>query len=92
VETIALTSLKYQSDYHALCDAIQDIITEAEDLKSVTINNNTYNIKYFLGGDMKFLALACGIDIATCTHSCIWCKCPKEERHDMQLKWPITDK
>jgi len=75
-----------ESDYHALCGAIQDIIAEAEDLKSVTINNNTYNIEYFLGGDMNFLALACGIDSTTCKYSCIWCKCPKEKRHDMKLK------
>ena len=57
----------------------------------MTINNTTYEIKYFLGGDMKFLALVCGIDSATCTYPCIWCKCPKEERHNMKLKWSITD-
>ena len=80
-----------ESDYHGLQCALKDIILEAKDLESVTIDNNTYSIQYFLGGDMKFLALVCGIDSATCTHSCIWCKCPKEERHNMKFKWSITN-
>ena len=82
---------KVSEDYHALISAMQDIITEAKSLKNVTINNTTYEIKYFLGGDMKFLALVCGIDSATCIYPCIWCKCPKGERHNMKLKWSITD-
>ena len=75
-----------KSDYHSLHSAMQDITAEANDFKSVTINDITYNIEYYLGGDMKFLAMVCGIDSATCTHSCIWCKCPKSERHNMQQK------
>ena len=75
-----------ESDYHSLHSAMQDITAETNDFKSVTINDITYNIEYYLGGDMKFLAMVCGIDSATCTHSCIWCKCPKSERHNMQQK------
>ena len=82
---------KISEDYHTLISAMQDIITEAKSLKNVTINNTTYEIKYLLGGDMKFLALVCGTDSATFTYPCIWCKCPKEERHNMKLKWLITD-
>ena len=76
-------------DYHQLLYVLQDIIIEAKDLESVTINN-TFSIEYFLGDHMKFLALVCGIDSATCTHSCIWCKCPKEKRLNMELKWSIS--
>ena len=54
-----------ESDYDALCETMQDIITEAKELTNITINGNTYNIEYYLGGDMKFLALVCGIDSAT---------------------------
>ena len=79
-----------ESDYNALYEALQDII-EASDLKYITINGNKHNIKYFLGGDIKFLALVCGIQSATSTHSCIWCKIPKDERHKMELKWSISD-
>ena len=55
-------------DYHQLLCALQDIIIVAKNLKSVKIND-TFSIKYFLGGHMKFLALVCGIDSATCTHT-----------------------
>jgi len=40
---------------------------------------------------MKFFAIVCGIESATATYSCIWCKCPKEKRYKMELKWSITD-
>ena len=82
---------KVCEDYSALYEALQDIIIEASDLKYITINGNKYDIKYFLGGDMKFLALVCGIESATSTHSCIWCKIPKDERHNMKMKWSISD-
>ena len=80
-----------ESDYSALHEALQDIISEANHLKHVIINSNTYNIEYYLGGDMKFLALVCGIESANSTHSCIWCKCPKNQRHQMDVKWSISD-
>ena len=80
-----------ESDYSALHKALQDIISEANNLKDITINSVKYNIEYFLGGDMKFLALVCGIESATSTHSCIWYKCPKDQRHQMELKWSISD-
>ena len=40
---------------------------------------------------MKFLATVCGIEGATSQHSCIWCKCSKDDRYNMDLKWSITD-
>ena len=48
-------------------------------------------ITYFLGGDWKFLAMITGIDSATATHACIWCKCPAIERYDSTQVWSITD-
>ena len=32
-----------------------------------------------------------GIDSATSTYACIWCKCPALERHDCAQRWSITD-
>lgn len=80
-----------ESDYSALYEALQDIIIEANNLKYITINVNKYDIQYFLGGDMKLLALVCGIESATSTYSCIWCKCPKDERHKMELNWSLSN-
>ena len=40
-------------------------------------------IKYkFFGGNLKFLAVVCGIEAANVDHACIWCKCPKNKRSD----------
>ena len=60
-----------ESDYDAVYNSLQDIITEAKELTNVTLNGITYNIEYYLGGNMKFLALVCGVDSVTATYSCI---------------------
>ena len=73
-----------ESDYSALCEAFQDIIIEANNLKYIIINDNKYDIQYFVGGDIKFLALVYGIKSATSPYSCIWCKCPIKMRG---IKW-----
>ena len=82
--TIAILKVS-ESDYDALYEALQHIITEAKQLINITIDRINYNIKYHLGGDMKFLALVCGIDAASAKYSCIWCKCPADQRSDMEL-------
>ena len=49
-----------------------------------------FPIEYFLCSDLKFLAIICGIESATCNHACIWCKCPASERHNMKAEWSFT--
>ena len=71
--------------------ALKDIIDEAKGLNSVTVEDRIFKIDYYLGGDMKFLAKVCGIEGATSEFSCIWCKCPKDERYNMDLQWSVTD-
>ena len=51
----------------------------------------TYKLTYFLGADMKFLAMALGIAAANSTYSCIWCKCPSRDRHDITKEWSVTN-
>lgn len=46
---------------------------------------------FYLGGDMKFLAIVCGLECTTSEHSCIWCKCPKGQRWNMDKVWSLTD-
>lgn len=57
----------------------------------MTIDGITYDIEYFLGGDMKFLAIVTGIDSASSTYSCVWCKCPATDRFDPNMEWSATD-
>ena len=87
--TIAI--LKVNEDYDELAAGLEDVIKEAEDLEVLAINERVFNIQLFLGGDMKFLAIVCGLECATSEHSCIWCKCPKGQRWNMDKIWSLTD-
>ena len=83
--------LKATETYDELALGLQNICEEAKDLEVLTIEGNVYKIILFLGGDMKFLATVCGIEAASAEYSCIWCKCPKGQRSDMELQWSISD-
>ena len=56
----SLAILKIAEDYKELSSGLQDICEEAADLQIVTIQDKVYNIKFFLGGDWKYLATVCG--------------------------------
>ena len=82
---------KIVENYENLAAALVDICKEGEQLKSITINDKSYEIEMYLGGDLKFLAMVCGIEAANCQHACIWWKCPASQRWNMSNEWSITD-
>ena len=82
---------KESENYDSLKLCLQDIIRDVKQLTRISIGEIEFEIMYFLGGDWKFLAMITGIDSATATHACIWCKCPAIERHDSSQKWSISD-
>ena len=86
-----LAIFKEPESYDSMKKCLSDIIDEVNTLSSVDVNGTTFTIDYYLGGDWKFLAMATGIDSASSTHACIWCKCPALERHNSTLKWSMTD-
>ena len=71
--------------------ALSDIVNEVSTLQSIEIGGNSHPIEYFMGGDMKFLAMVCGIEAANATFSCVWCKCPATDRWDMTREWAAFD-
>ena len=83
--------LKTSENYKTLSDGLQDIIQEAENLKRIEVDGISFDIELFLGGDWKFLAMICGIDSASSTYSCIWCKCPNYERWDTSKTWSLLN-
>ena len=83
--------IKEPESYVSLKPALEDIINEVQTLKTILINDNTYSIKYYLGGDWKFLAMVTGIDSTSCEYACIWCKCPALECHITDERWSISD-
>ena len=87
--TIAI--IKGTEDYDTLKTALSDLSKEIEELTTMTINHVTYTIEYHQCADLKFLAMVCGVYSATATYSCMWCKCPSTERHNMDKQWSISD-
>ena len=83
--TIAM--LNAQEKYEHLSHAVKDIANEIESIQSITIDGHEFNIQFFLGADMKFLAICLGIQAANAKYSCIWCKCPAGERYDISKSW-----
>ena len=87
----ALAIIKEQENYASLQNALEDISEEVGRLTTIEVDEVTYSIQYYLGGDWKFLAIVTGIDSAKSEIACIWCKCGKAERHDMSKCWSILD-
>ena len=83
---------KESESYGAMKLCLTDIIRQVKELESgITVCEQKFDIEFYLGGDWEFLSMITGIDTATCTHACIWCKCPALERHDSTQVWSITD-
>lgn len=56
----------------------------------MVVNGILYDLEFF-AADMKFAAICVGIESASSTYSCIWCKCPATERYDMKKTWSVTN-
>ena len=78
-------------DFDLLRESLSDLIEEVKTLSSITVNNLTLPIEYYLCRDLKFLAIVTGIECVTATYSCVWYTCASSERYDMSKDWSITD-
>lgn len=54
-------------DYDVLRTSLSDLIEEVKHLSTLMINDVTFPIEFYLCGDLKFLAIICGIESATAT-------------------------
>ncbi|CAH3140038.1 unnamed protein product [Pocillopora meandrina] len=86
-----LAILKTSENYDNLKESLSDLTQEMSKLNKVTVEGKTYNIEYFLGGDWKFLACVYGLGAANQDYACIWCKCPRGQRHDIQRVWSLSN-
>lgn len=87
----SLAILKEPENYDSLSKGLEDLRKEVENLKSIEVDGRRYELEYYLGGDWKFLALVTGIDSAKSNFACIWCKCLKGDRADMEKEWSLLD-
>lgn len=87
----SIAILKVPEHYDDVANGLKDFIAEITKLNSIQVDNYSFDIEYFLGGDWKFLAMCAGIDCAISEYACIWCKCAMSERSDLEKSWSITD-
>ena len=66
-----LAIIKATEDYKSICDSLSDLIEEMRNLHSIEVDEDKYDIEYFLGGDWKFLATIYGIGCAKQDYACI---------------------
>jgi len=76
-----------EEKYEQLSEALKDIEKEIQSTQYLTIDDHKFKIEYFFSADMKYLAVCLGLQAANANYSCIWCKCPKQQRHDTGKTW-----
>ena len=88
-----LCLLKEDESYDSLAQGLKNIIEEVSTVArhGLKVDECSYSVRFYLGGDWKFLAMVCGLDSANSKYSCIWCTCPKEERYNTAKEWSIQD-
>ena len=77
-------------DYEEITACFENVGNQIDELTDINIDNKIYNIQKYFGGDMKFLAIICGINAANSIYPCIWCKWCKSEKYDAEKIWSIT--
>lgn len=90
-DNYVLAILKTTESYDNLKESLSDLTAEMTKLSKVKVGGKHYNIEYFLGGDWKFLACVCGLGAANQDHACICCKCPPNQRRDIQRAWSLSN-
>ena len=78
--------------YDQIKKSLRDILQEAKVLQTFPFLGRTLSLEFFLGGDLKFLNMISGIDSCSSKFSCLWCKCPSEERYNTALAWSMMDR
>jgi len=66
-----------KEDYETLSKCLNNLNKQFEDLKTFQIREKIYAIKYYSGGDLKYIAIVLGNKQANSNHPCPLCKCKK---------------
>ena len=63
--------LQAPEKYEHLKCGLDHICKEVESSSTIEVDDEMYTIEYFLGGDMKFLLMACGLNSANGEYACV---------------------
>eukprot|EP00731_Ephydatia_muelleri_P016123 Em0009g547a len=77
--------------YYLLEAALDPLLSEIKELlalKMVQVGGKSYELEFYLGGDLKFLLLFWGFAQANSKYSCIWCLVPSSDCWDTSKLHP----
>lgn len=84
-----LAMVRKPEKYKYLCKIFEPIMENLPN--SVEILGKDIKVKFCLGADLKFLNEMMGLGACSSTYSCLWCKCPSNERYNCSKKWSMID-
>ena len=61
----SIAILKVSEQYDELVKGLENICEEARDLEVLKVGDTVFTITFYLGGDLKFLAVVCDLESAT---------------------------
>ena len=79
-----------KESYNELEICFEDLGKQIDQLENITIDNKIYQIQKYFGGDLKILAIICGLNAANSNMPCIWCKWDKRDKFDPDKLYSIT--
>jgi hypothetical protein len=80
-----------EDNYLSLKDCLQSVFQELENVREIVLENVIYQIKVFIGGDLKFLLNIYGLGAANSEFCCLWCKSSKKDFKKIDLNCSTTD-
>lgn len=78
----SLGMFKIENENYEMVDqSLKELLVLIKGLNSIIIDQKSYKINWYLGGDLKFLALVLGINAANSYHPWIFCDSHKNTVH-----------
>lgn len=87
--TLGIANL--EETYDDMIGPFNFITSTIKELDHITWQNRDISILYFFCSDWKLSATVFGLYAASSNNPCIWCTANKNDFHDMNMKFSITD-
>jgi hypothetical protein len=81
--------IEYEN-YDQIKISLENMLEKIKEIKEIDINGTMYKVKFYLGGDLKFLAIVLGIKAANSCHPCPWCNFDKSIPCNLNHKWSFS--
>jgi hypothetical protein len=81
-----------KESYDEVKESLAQVVSQLSKLTEITIDDKSYNINYYLGGDLKFLACVLGLKCALSNNPCPLCHIHKKDFKQFQNPDILADK